>query len=730
MSSHDENQRPQLSRRAFLKASAALSFAVMISPAGCKREGKATKSAAPTEKGLSSGAGASDGAQVGAWVILHPDGEVVIYNPAAEMGQGSMTALPLILAEEMDADWAKVRIEYSPVEPDIYGKRGGYGGMMTVGSRAVMGYFTQLRLAGAQIRKVLLAIAARELGVPEAELTTEPGAVVHAGSGKRVTFGELAAAGDVPEELPRVTEGDLKSPDDFRLIGTSTPRYDVPAKVDGSAQFSIDVKLPGMLYGMIQRSPVHGGSPKSYNAEEVRAVEGVVTTVELEHGVGVIASSVEAAMAARRELKIAWSEGDAAGFDSEEALAGYPKVLEDASVDARSFERKGDAARALERAKKRYQADYFADHVYHAQMEPLNAVAWAKESGDAEIWIGTQAPARARAAVAYALGVDIERVTMHRCYLGGGFGRRSSEDFAVEAAQLSKAVKKPVKLIWTRKDDLQYAKFRPMCLQRMTAGVGEDGKIVAWTHNLVGQGGRLLGSGVDIPYYDIPNQTIDMREVDHGLRVHYWRAVGHHYNKFAIEAFIDEIAADQGVDPVEFRRAMVSSPRAAKVLDVVAEMSGWGSPLAEGRARGVTLIERSGTHGAAVAEISLDRARGEIRVHRFWAALDAGIIVQPDNASAQIEGSIVMGLSAALKERVTFAEGVAQQSNYSDYPLLRMSEAPEIEVRFIDSAEAPSGIGEPGIPLTAGAVANAFGALTGKRLRHMPFTPERVRALL
>ncbi len=719
------NDASKISRRDLIKGGAALTFAVMLGPASCKRKVKETQQAGAETK-------TSATTSAGAWVVIHDDETVTIYNPAAEMGQGSMTALPLILAEEMDADWEKVSIENSPVDPERYGRAGGYGGgrsMMTVGSRAVMGYFTQLRLAGARIRRALIELAAREWDVAPEELSTEPGVVVHEADGRRITFGELAALGKPLDQLPEVDEQDLKSPGDFRLIGRSMPRHDVPAKTDGSAVFAIDVQLDGMLFGMIERSPVHDDGVVSYNVDEVRNVPGVVTTVELDYGVGVIAESIESAMAGRSALNIEWAgQARAAGLDSEKALAGYPAVIDDESVSVRPYEEKGDAAEALKSAQKTLEADYYADTVYHGQIEPLNAVVWARGK-DAEVWVGTQAPGSAKNSVASVLGVDSTRVKMHRTYLGGGFGRRSSSDYVVEAARLAKAVDKPVKLVWTREDDVRWGKFRPMCLQRMRAGLDGDGKVVSWMHHLVGEGGRVLGSGVDIPYYDIPNQTIDLREVEHGLRTHYWRAVGHHYNKFAIEGFVDELAAEVGMDPLEFRKAMVSSERARAVLDRVAEVSDWGS-APEGRARGICLIERSKTLAAAVAEVSVIRTSGKIRVHRFWAALDAGIIVQPDNATAQIEGSIVMGLSAALTERITVKDGRVQQSNFFDYPIMRMSEVPEIEVHFMKSEAPPTGIGEPGIPLTAAALVNAFGALTGKRLRHMPFTPERVKAVL
>lgn len=727
MSDATESPKEKITRRRFVELGVGLTFVVMLDPWGCKPKPQPQQVGEPSRS--------AGEAPVGPWVRINTDDTIVIYNPAAEMGQGSMTALPLILAEEMDADWDKVRVEDSPVDPNVYGRswsRGGPGTMMTVGSQAVIGYFTKLRIAGAQIRAVLLSSVATLWDVPVTELSTEPGVVVHAASGRRITYGEVAAQATVPVDLPEIDEAALKSRKDFRLIGTSVPRWDVPSKTDGSAMFAVDIDLPDMVHGVIARSPIHERRPRTYNAEEVRALPGVVTTVELDHGIGVLATSIEGALAARQKLEIDWEpDHPLESFDSEEALAGYPKIADDDDFKARSITEEGDAPKALAAAAKRYEADFFADYVYHAQMEPLNAVVSVDESGGAEVWLGTQAPGAARSAVAGALGVNEARVKMNRCYLGGGFGRRSSADYAVEAAHLSQAVRRPVKLIWTREDDLQYGMFRPMCLQRVRAGVDKDGNITAWTHCIVGDGGQLLGSGIEIPLYDIPNQQIELRLVNHGVRLHYWRAVGHGYNKYAIEALIDDVAIGEGIDPVELRRRLTkSSPRARAVIDAVAKMSGWGAPAIEGRAKGIALAERSGSIAAGVAEVSVDAPTGKLRVHRFWCAIDAGVIVQPDNSRAQIEGSIVMGLSSALTERVTLKRGRVQQSNFHDYRIMRMSEAPQIEVTFIDSVYHPSGIGEPGVPITAGAVANAFAALTGRRLRHMPFTPERVQTAL
>lgn len=724
------------SRRAFLRnTGGGLSFALVFGPTGISALRLAEDEELDIHSGRTSGeAGPGMPAaehEFGAWVKIATDGNILIYNPAAEMGQGSMTALPVILAEEMDADWDRVRIEHSPVEPDIYGRswgRGGGGTMMTVGSFAVRGYFRSLRLAGARIRRVLLDNVAREWDVPVGDLSTEPSIVVHSASGRRISYGEIASFAQVPAKLPAVSESALKSPRDFRLIGHSVPRHDIPAKTDGSAQYGLDVQVPGMLYAMIVRSPVHDGSPTSFNEAEIQAEPGIVATVRLEHGVGVIGETVEDVTRARQRLKIEWGGAEADGFDSEVALARYPQIVGDARTRARTISEQGDVPSALTSATRRYNSDFFNDYVYHAQLEPLNAVAWVNEAGDgAEVWAGTQAADGARSAAARALGVPTERVTFHPCYLGGGLGRRSNSDYVIEAVQLSQAIRRPVKLIWTREDDIQYGMFRPMCLQRLGAGVDSDGNVTAWTHTVVGDGDGLLASGIEIPFYSIPHQRIASRAVSHGVRTKHWRAVGHGPNKFAIEAFVDEIAEGESVDPLQFRQLLLrESPRALKVLNAVARMSDWGGEVPDGRARGLAFGERSGALAAGVAEISLDGTNGQIRVHRFWCAVDGGIIVQPDNATAQIEGGIITGLSSVLYERVTVRDGRVQQANFNSYSMMRMSDAPEIEVQFVDSIEPPAGLGEASLPVTGGAVANAFAALTGRRIRHMPFTRDRV----
>ncbi len=722
----EAKQGTLISRRNFIKAGGGVAFAVAAYALFPKLP--FANGAAPAHENLVE-------QKVFAWVHLRTDGRITIYNPAAEMGQGSMTALPIILAEEMDADWSMVTIEQSPIEPDVYGRPGfGRGkSMITVGSRAVSGYFESLRIAGAQVRKILLSSAAKKWNVPIAELTTAPSVVVHETSGRKMPYSDIAGFMEIPESPPTVTAGELKRPENFRLIGNKdVPRFDIPAKTNGSAKYSIDISLPGMVYGVIARSPVNGSKPRLLNEKSIRGTDGVVDVVVLDHGIGVIADSIKVALDAKQRLAIDWSEGArAASHNSEQAFSQYEAIASEANRAGDVIENRGDTAGALKTAAKTISRDYKNDYIYHAQMEPLNAVVSVAEDGKtAEVWVGSQAHDSARASVARTLGIEVAQVKYNPQYLGGGFGRRSNSDYVVEAAELAKAVKRPLKLIWTREDDIQYGQFRPMSLQRLEAGLDEAGNVVAWSHKTIGTGGSLTTSGVETPFYTIPNQKIERIDVDHGIRTKHWRGVAHGPNKFAIETFIDELAFSQKIDPYQFRRRLMKNhPRALKVLDIAAKMSDWTAKPKPGRAKGIAFAERSGSLCAGVCEISVEE--GKIRVHRIWAALDAGIVVQPDNVISQSEGSILMGLSSVLYESISIKNGRVVQSNFDDYLLLRMKDIPDsVEIDIIPSTEPPSGVGEAALPFVGGAVANAFFALTGKWIRHMPFTREKIAEIL
>ncbi|MDB4292251.1 molybdopterin-dependent oxidoreductase [Maribacter sp.] len=671
-----------------------------------------------------------------AWVQLSEDGGITIYNPAAEMGQGSMTSLPVLFAEEMDADWSKVKVEFSPQEVAVYGTEGWRPGsriLMSAGSRVTKSYYEVMRQAGAQARYVLLSTAAKQWNVPIGDLDTEVGFVLNTKTDQKISFGDLVPFLEMPETLPDFTKAQLKQPENFRLIGKDIPRKEIPAKVDGSAQFAIDIRLPDMVYGVLERGTLHGSKPTLTNEAEILAMEGVLKIVPFDYAVGVLATQLELALEAKKRLQIDWSEASASGYNSQEIFSEYEKIAAQ-SKKGTAITELGNVKQAFKNAKNQYTADFKNDYVYHAQMEPLNSVVQlSADLQSAAVWVGSQQGGDGKLGVPEFLEIPAENVNIHLQYLGGGFGRRSMTDFVLECAALAKEMApKPVKLIWTREDDLTYGAYRPLSLQRLIATTDSEGNLSSLSHCVVAENKNLATSGIHNEFYDIPNQFAEWRGVSHGIRLKHWRAVGHSLTKFAIEAMLDEIAADQKIDPVALRRKlMAKSPRALATLEKAVKMSNWNSPSVKDRAKGVAFLERSGTLGTGVCEISVDRKTGKIKVHHFWNAIDAGVIVQPDNVRAQMEGGILMGISSVLHEQLTLVNGKVQQSNFHDYQMLRMQDIPEtIQTEMIPSNEHPQGVGESGTPLVACAIANAFLKLTGKRLRHLPFTPERVLKVL
>ena len=670
-----------------------------------------------------------------AWVQITEDGEITIYNPAAEMGQGSMTSLPLLFAEEMDADWSKVRVEFSPQETDIYGSEGWVPGsklMFTVGSRTTKSYYPVMRKAGAQARHILRYSAAEHWGVPITETSTSKSEVIHNLTDKKISYGELVPYLKLPEEIPEISDSDLKKQGDFNLVGKYIPRTELPSKTDGSAKFAIDLLMPDMVYAVLERGNLHGATPNLLNEADILAMDGILKLVPFDYAIGIVAETLEQALEAKKELQIEWSDAQASGFNSQEVYTAYEKIAAQRKK-GRVINEVGNVENAARSTTKSYEADFKNDYVYHAQMEPLNAIIQVAEDGQsAEVWVGSQQGPDTKLGVPDILGIAPDKVNVHLQYLGGGFGRRSMNDFVEECAYVAREMAPlPVKLIWTREDDVGYGAFRPLSLQRLKAIVDNEGNITGLSHCVIGDGGHLVASGARNDHYNIPNQLVEWRAVSHGVRLKHWRAVGHGPNKFAIECMLDEIAFTEGMDPVALRKKlMADSPRALATLEKVAEISDWSSPAKEGRAKGVAFVEH-GSLGTGVCEISVDRNSGHIKVHNFWIALDAGVVVQPDNVKAQMEGGIIMGMSSVLKEQITIKDGRVQQSNYHNYPLLRMHDIPDtIETVLIDSNETPEGVGETATPMVAGAIANAFLKLTGKRLRHMPFTPDRVLAAL
>ena len=690
--------------------------------------------------------------QPNVWATIETTGRITIMGPAAEMGQGSLTALPLIFAEELDADWSDIEAVQVSKADKVYGNPIFGRLLYTGGSAAVRGYYLSLRLAGAQARRLLMEAAAGHWRVALSELTTEPSVVVHGASGRRLTYGAIAGFAEIPATLPKITEADLKNPKDFRLIGHSMPRLDIPAKVVGAAQYAMDVQVPGMVFAAVLRVPLEGQHPISVDDRAARAVPGITDIVALDDGVAVVARTVEATRDAKAVLEVVWSPSPKTKtFDSRRDLDAYAAAAGDLSRQGVPWQAKGDAPAALKRAHEVHQAEYRCDYVYHAQMEPLNATAWVNEAGDAaEIWSGTQSQSMTTLAAAKLLGIRPDKITFHQMLLGGGFGRRAelAPRHVMDAVLISKRLNKPVKVIWSREDDVQNGWFRPLVAQVLRAGLDAHGNVIAWHHRVAApsvlafynpvrwsmQKGRDVISmlGAEVSNYAIPDILAEHVIMDRRARLSPWRGVGTGYTKFAAESFVDELAQAQKMDPIQFRleKLLVNAPRARTVLKTVAAMAGWGQTLPRGRALGMAFAGYHTSLAAGIAEISLDRATGKIRLHNFWAVVDPGLAVQPKNVETQVEGAIVYGLGQSLSERITIEDGTVQQSNYNDYLVMRMMDVPDIHVRVLSTDHPPSAVGELGVPMTGGAVANAFFALTGKRLRHMPLTPERVRQAL
>jgi isoquinoline 1-oxidoreductase subunit beta len=727
------------SRRGFMIGIAGLTFGVAV---GRERFAHAATEAPDVS-----------GTPFNPWVSIAPGGEISVMAPATEMGNGSLTALPLILAEELDADWSKVVVVPAPPIDKIYGNPGLWGVMLTAHSLAVSGYFTPLRTFGAQVRAVLLDNVAKQWNVPSAELSTEPSVVVHAKSGRRIAYGDIVPFAEIPSVAPEIKPEALKKISDFRLIGHDVIRVELSTKVNGSATYAIDIQVPGMIYGAILRAPVYGGAPDKVDDTGAKAVAGVIDVVRLPYGVGVLAKTPWAAFEAKSTLEsgVTWQRsGKAWGFDSDKGLDAF-------AADARNLNmpttvdwyKQGDPEAALAKATTRIEAEYRCHYAYHAQMEPLNAVASVSAAGDAaEVWCGTQYPTAAQAAGARALDIPAERIKLNYTLLGGGFGRRGddAEEFVVDAVLMSKSAQRPVKVMWTREDDVHNGHFRPISAHYLRAGLDASGKLIAYHQRVVGdrvlpfedpaffrayhnRDYQLMG-GVELTCYDIPNQYGGQIPRDTGMRTAPLRGIGDIATKFVAEAFLDEVAIKRGADPMQFRLELLKiTPRGQKVLQRVAEMADW-SRKRENTALGCAFIVYNDTLISGVAEVSVDRSTGQIKVRNFWCVVDCGIAVQPDNIVAQFEGGIVYGLGLALTEEISIRDGAVQQNNFYDYRVMRMNEVPDIHVEVIPTDNHPTGVGQMPVPIVAPAVANAVARLTGVRLREPPMTPERVKKAL
>ena len=659
--------------------------------------------------------------QPNAFLAIEPTGKVTIWVAKSEMGQGVRTALPMIVADELEADWEQVRVEQALAEPK-------YGSMATGGSSSVRRSYEPLRKAGASAREMLVAAAAAQWKVEPWSCRAERGAVLHPASGRQAGYGDLVSAA---AQLPVPSDPKLKDPSQFRYIGKPMPRVDIPSKVDGSAVFGMDVRLPKMLTATVARCPVFGGKPAKVDDRAARAVPGVRKVVTIDAGVAVVADATWPALRGREALQISWDEGPNARL-SQERIWG--ELREAVGKPGATGRQRGDVARALAASGRKLEVRYEAPLLAHVTLEPQTCVADVRADG-CEVWVPTQAADGTRDKVASMLGIPPERVVVHTTFLGGGFGRRSSMDFVVEAVQVSKAVSAPVKVVWTREDDLTHDFYRPPSVHHLAGMVDAAGKPLAWLHRLSvpSRSADRLKNGIDegamngalqVPYA-FPNLAVQFAAALTPVPLGPWRSVAHSYNAFAVEGFIDELAHLAGQDPLAFRRqALSGSPRHLRALDLLAEKSGWGKPLPKGRARGIAVHESFGSVVAEVVEVEAE-SDGSFRVPRVICAVDCGTVVNPDTVEAQVQGGVTFGLSAALHEAITIDAGRVVETSLAAYGPMRMRDAPVVEVHIVRTNEPPGGIGEPGVPPVAPAVANAVFAATGKRLRTLPFSPPR-----
>jgi len=666
------------------------------------------------------------------WLKIDRDGIVTITNSVPEMGQGSMTTMPMIVADELDADWGKIKVEQAPANPALYAnpvtKTQSYGG-----SRGVRDHLEMWRKAGAAARTMLKQAAAQEWGVPESEVDTEPGTVIHRPSGRKLMYGQLV---DRAAQLPVPQDPKLKTKDQFRYIGKEgIARLDIPLKTDGKAIYGIDVKVPGAEVGSIERCPVFGGKVETFDASAAKAIKGVSHVVQVSNGIAVVGDSFWSVMKGRRALKVKWNEGPLANLSSAEITRGYQDLAKQPGQVAR---KEGDAEKVLGGGGKVIEAVYQVPFLEHACMEPMNCTASVK-ADRCEVWVPTQNPGGHQALAAKITGLPLEKVTINTTLLGGGFGRRGEPDFVTDAVETSKAIGGPVKIIWTREDDLQHGFYRPATYNVFKAALDAQGTPTAWWNRIVGPGiliqkGRAPAGSIDPAAvegarnhpYDIPNILVEWKEKDFGVPVGFWRSVGSSQNAFITESFIDELAHAAGKDPYEYRRALLGKAKRHKtVLETAATKANWGAPLPAGRARGIAVAFSYGSYAAHVAEVSVT-PDGQLRVHKLVCAIDCGIAVNPDQVRAQMEGGAIYAMTGMF-DQITLEKGRVQQSNFHDYPMLRIAEAPVVETHIVDSGEAPGGLGEPGVPPVAPSICNAVFALTGKRIRTLPIRPEDLK---
>jgi isoquinoline 1-oxidoreductase beta subunit len=708
------------SRRHFLKSSAALSGSLVLG----FTLADASKMAVAQGKTT---------AQPNAWIKIDSDNQITILCARSEMGQGVFTGMPMLVAEELNVDFSKIRVEMAPVSKAYINRMLGLANLqITGGSSSTRDGWETLRTAGATARMMLVSAAAQTWGVPESSCKAQNGVITHT-SGKRLTYGEVAAKAAQLEPPKQVA---LKSPEQFNIVGKPIKRLDTPAKVTGKAQFGIDVKLPGMLHAAIAMCPVLGGKVKSFNADKAKAMPGVRHVVQVSDGVAVVADSFWQAKKAREVLEVTWDEGKNAAMSTDSV---HKKLIDAASKNGVSV-RKAGTSEASAGAVKTLEAVYDMPFLAHAAMEPANFTADVRADG-ADVYGGTQSQTVVQNVVAGICGLKPEQVKVHTTFLGGGFGRRFEMDYVRQATEISKAVKAPVKLVWTREDDMQHDFYRPIARNTLRADLGKDGKMLAWRYKIVSpsillrSGPARVKNGIDplmvegaINWpYEVSNLDVDLVITDVGVDVGPWRSVSNSLNVFCAEGFIDEAALAAKADPIAFRMAHLDKePRLKEALKVAAKKAGWGRAKA-GRYLGVAAMEGYETRMAMVSEISLTPER-EVRVEKITVAVDCGHMVNPSIVRAQIESSIIYGLTATYNGEITMKDGRVEQSNFHDYPAMRINEVPQIEIHLIPSTAEPGGIGEPATALVAPSVVNAVFAATGKRLRALPLSKANLKA--
>ncbi|CBJ35278.1 xanthine dehydrogenase family protein molybdopterin-binding subunit [Ralstonia solanacearum] len=725
------------SRRNFLNGAMGLTLAIYLPRVG-----------AAAGPGVPAGAAtpALQRFEPNAFVRIGADNVVTVISKHIEMGQGTYTGLATIVAEELDAAWSQVRVEGAPADAKRYNNVlfGPFQG--TGGSTSIANSWEQLRKAGATARAMLVSAAARQWNVPAEEIRIDDGVVSHTRGKHKATLGQLARGA---AHLPVPTDVKLKDPKDFKLIGKHVPRKDSAEKVNGKARFTQDVHLPGMLTAMVAHAPRFGAKVKSFNAAPAKAVPGVVEVVQIPTGVAVVAKDTWSARKGRDALQVEWGESAAFKLSSDAIFARYHELAKTPGAVAR---KEGNADAVFAQPARVLRAAYDFPYLAHASMEPMNCVVQLGKNA-CEIWNGEQFQSIDQAAVATLLGFKPEQVTLHMLYAGGSFGRRASKDadYVLEAVNIAKAIdgRAPIKLVWTREDDMRGGYYRPAFHHTLEAALDTLGRPVGWRHRLVGQSilantvfGSMVKDGIDpvsvegaanLPY-EIPALHVDLHTPnDIPVPTHWWRSVGSTHTAYSTETFIDELAAAAGQDPVAYRLALLGKhPRHAGVLKLAAEKAGWAQPLTQDasgakRARGVAVHESFGTFVAEVAEVTV-KPDGSFSVDRVVCAVDCGIVVNPDVVRAQVEGGVGFALSAALHGAITLKDGVVEQSNFHDYAPIRINEMPKVEVHIVPSAEKPTGIGEPGVPPLAPAVANAIAAATGKRVRSLPIRAEALKA--